>query len=111
MVTFSETKDRMKLSSQEYEILAALLAGPLSGYEIARQCEVDRGLEKGSVSNNGIQYSLKSLLQYYCVHKVDSATSRSGYYYQITDLGTMVIEGELRRLKQWARQVEDRRRT
>jgi DNA-binding PadR family transcriptional regulator len=110
MVTYSEERDRMLLSGRDYDVLIALSGQPLNGYEIARQCEVDSGSEHGSTSTGGIQYTLKGLLSYGYITKVDSAKSRSGYDYHVTSLGETAVESELRQLRRRVKQIEDRRR-
>jgi DNA-binding PadR family transcriptional regulator len=95
MVTILDDGDRINISMTDARILVALLAGPMSGYEIARQCEKDG--EKGDrhrqrVSNGLIYRSIKKLIECHLIEvaEVNDAPRRPGAktsVYRITDVG------------------------
>lgn len=99
MVAIKREGESYRLSRQDLRILTALLASPMNGYQLARQCEDDAGELHGDVSIGGVQYALKRLVKFKFVAQAKDEQSRSGYVYKITPTGRTILDWEMVTLK------------
>ncbi len=106
MVAVLEDGDRISLSVADTRVLVALLAGPMTGYEIGRQCQADANIST-KMSNGVLYQSLKSLHACHLIAVVDSSKSkrpgRESKVYSINVAGKGLLES---RLASWRILVE-----
>jgi DNA-binding PadR family transcriptional regulator len=96
MATYRVHRNALNLSSLEMRILVSLLVGPMTGYEVAQQAELDFGEQSGSLSRGAIYPATRKLEQYGVIEKYDSDISKRQVY-QISRFGREVLALELGR--------------
>lgn len=105
MVNTREDGEIIQLSRLDVQILVALLTGPMGGYEIARQCELDSGRED-QISNGSLYRTLNRLKQFHLISEVEAHTrSRDLKKYKITSIGQQSLTWEIttmHRIVSWA---------
>jgi PadR family transcriptional regulator, regulatory protein PadR len=101
MATTSEGGEKVILSTFDTRILLALLIGSMTGYEIARQCELDIK-EQQKASNGTIYPALKSLEQCSFVEIIDTPNrpGKKPKVYKITSIGKLVLSWKIDNLKE-----------
>lgn len=96
------------LSKLDLRVLIALLKGPMSKYEIGRQCESD-GRKDVRISNNPLYSSIKSLENMGLVGRMESVSSKTGFLFKITDTGRMILSWEEDNMKHQMKLIKERR--
>jgi DNA-binding PadR family transcriptional regulator len=92
MAIINSDGEQITLSRNDTKILIALLVGPMSGYEVASQCQQDED-SWARLSNGALRPALARLAGMSFIEVVP--TNRS---YKITSLGCQVLDWEVDRL-------------
>lgn len=94
MTTYRPEQDSINLSTLDKRLLVALLVGPMTGYQVARQCETDSSELPGGVSRGAIYPALKRMQQYKLINAI-TANEGNGQFYKISPAGRDIINWEL----------------
>ncbi len=99
MVAVYEDGDRINLSPTDVRALVALLLGPMTGYEIARQCDKDGG-SGYKISNGSIYRSLRSLEDSCLIEAIETNQAKrpglKSKVYRLNEAGKGMLETHLR---------------
>jgi DNA-binding PadR family transcriptional regulator len=98
------------LSEREVRILAALAAGPLSGYAIARSVDED-SLGAVKLSNGTLYPALKRLRQLEAVQDLglrQGGPGKDKRTWQLTRTGRLMLEWEVAAMRRIVRVIESR---
>jgi DNA-binding PadR family transcriptional regulator len=111
MATLYAEGDHYSITKIDIQLLIALLLKPMNGYELARQCEVDRKDSNRTMNIGAVQYSLKGMLTLMLIKEQPGRQNGPGKpsrIYKITAIGRQILTWEVSVMKNQLSLIDER---